>query len=169
MSSERTAVALLEEPVSARAVRLVFGFALCVAAVVVGFRMLGGDVARLITLTSFLFILGGVASTLIVSPRAAGVRWGNAAVACFYAAVIGNVIGMIHVMENLDKPQFIGAGVAVSFVVTIYAVLGWALFRGIGGAAVTADNRDAEAGMTAMAAKFLLLFSTFVVLYVIKV
>jgi chemotaxis protein MotA len=32
------------------------------------------------------------------------------------------VLGLIHVMENLDKPDQIGPGIAVAFVATLYGV-----------------------------------------------
>jgi len=36
--------------------------------------------------------------------------------------ILGAVLGLIHVMENLDKPEMIGPGIAVAFVATLYAV-----------------------------------------------
>jgi chemotaxis protein MotA len=36
--------------------------------------------------------------------------------------IIGAVMGLIHVMGNLDEPEKIGAGVATAFVATIYGV-----------------------------------------------
>ncbi len=36
--------------------------------------------------------------------------------------VLGAVLGLIHVMENLDNPDAIGPGIAVAFVATIYGV-----------------------------------------------
>lgn len=36
--------------------------------------------------------------------------------------ILGAVMGLIHVMENLDKPDQIGPGIAVAFVATLYAV-----------------------------------------------
>jgi chemotaxis protein MotA len=38
--------------------------------------------------------------------------------------IIGAVIGLIHVMENLDKPEQIGSGIAVAFVATVYGLMG---------------------------------------------
>ncbi len=38
--------------------------------------------------------------------------------------IIGAVIGLIHVMENLDKPEQIGSGIAVAFVATVYGLIG---------------------------------------------
>ena len=32
--------------------------------------------------------------------------------------ILGAVLGLIHVMENLDKPEAIGPGIAVAFVGT---------------------------------------------------
>lgn len=36
--------------------------------------------------------------------------------------ILGAVLGLIHVMENLDKPEMIGPGIAVAFVATLYGV-----------------------------------------------
>lgn len=36
--------------------------------------------------------------------------------------IIGAVLGLIHVMRNLDKPDEIGPGIAIAFVATIYGV-----------------------------------------------
>jgi chemotaxis protein MotA len=36
--------------------------------------------------------------------------------------VLGAVLGLIHVMENLDDPSKLGPGIAVAFVATIYGV-----------------------------------------------
>lgn len=36
--------------------------------------------------------------------------------------ILGAVLGLIHVMENLDKPDQIGPGIAIAFVATLYAV-----------------------------------------------
>jgi len=36
--------------------------------------------------------------------------------------ILGAVMGLIHVMENLSDPQKLGAGIAVAFVATIYGV-----------------------------------------------
>lgn len=36
--------------------------------------------------------------------------------------IIGAVIGLIHVMQNLSKPELLGSGIATAFVATIYGV-----------------------------------------------
>ena len=36
--------------------------------------------------------------------------------------ILGAVIGLIHVMENLADPSSLGAGIAVAFVATVYGV-----------------------------------------------
>lgn len=36
--------------------------------------------------------------------------------------ILGAVLGLIHVMENLDKPAEIGPGIAVAFTATLYGV-----------------------------------------------
>ena len=42
--------------------------------------------------------------------------------------ILGAVMGLIHVMENLSDPSKLGAGIAVAFVATIYGVGGANLF-----------------------------------------
>ena len=44
--------------------------------------------------------------------------------------ILGAVLGLIHVMENLDKPDQIGPGIAIAFVATLYGV-GFANIFGI--------------------------------------
>lgn len=36
--------------------------------------------------------------------------------------ILGAVLGLIHIMENLSNPDMLGAGIAVAFVATIYGV-----------------------------------------------
>jgi chemotaxis protein MotA len=36
--------------------------------------------------------------------------------------ILGAVMGLIHVMENLSDPSKLGSGIAVAFVATIYGV-----------------------------------------------
>ena len=36
--------------------------------------------------------------------------------------ILGAVLGLIHVMENLSDPSNLGSGIAVAFVATIYGV-----------------------------------------------
>ena len=36
--------------------------------------------------------------------------------------ILGAVLGLIHVMENLDNPDMIGPGIAIAFVATLYGV-----------------------------------------------
>jgi len=42
--------------------------------------------------------------------------------------IIGAVLGLIHVMENLADPSALGSGIAVAFVATVYGVGGANLF-----------------------------------------
>lgn len=42
--------------------------------------------------------------------------------------ILGAVLGLIHVMENLSDPSKLGSGIAVAFVATIYGVGGANLF-----------------------------------------
>ena len=57
--------------------------------------------------------------------------------------ILGAVLGLIHVMENLSDPSRLGAGIAVAFVATIYGVgLANLLFLPIGGKLKLALNNE---------------------------
>ncbi|GAA4034790.1 flagellar motor protein [Actimicrobium antarcticum] len=57
--------------------------------------------------------------------------------------ILGAVLGLIHVMENLSDPSRLGAGIAVAFVATIYGVgLANLVFLPIGGKLKTAVNNE---------------------------
>jgi len=47
---------------------------------------------------------------------------------CPTVGIIGAVLGLIHVMENLSDPSKLGAGIAVAFVATVYGVSAANLF-----------------------------------------
>lgn len=48
--------------------------------------------------------------------------WEDAGAFAPTIGILGAVLGLIHVMENLDKPEMIGPGIAIAFVATLYAV-----------------------------------------------
>ncbi len=54
--------------------------------------------------------------------RAAARFWETWGAICPTIGVLGAVIGLIHVMQNLDTPSDIGPGIAVAFVATVYGV-----------------------------------------------
>lgn len=57
--------------------------------------------------------------------------------------ILGAVLGLIHVMENLSDPSRLGAGIAVAFVATIYGVgLANLVFLPIGGKLKLALNTE---------------------------
>lgn len=41
---------------------------------------------------------------------------------CPCVGILGAVLGLIHVMENLDNPSAIGPGIATAFIATVYGV-----------------------------------------------
>jgi len=57
--------------------------------------------------------------------------------------ILGAVLGLIHVMENLTDPSRLGSGIAVAFVATIYGVgLANLLFLPAGGRLKAIVNRE---------------------------
>lgn len=56
------------------------------------------------------------------SHRAAAKIWDAAGGYAPTIGILGAVLGLIHVMENLTDPNKLGAGIAVAFVATIYGV-----------------------------------------------
>jgi chemotaxis protein MotA len=48
--------------------------------------------------------------------------WEDFGAICPTIGILGAVLGLMHVMENLDKPEMIGPGIATAFVATLYAV-----------------------------------------------
>jgi chemotaxis protein MotA len=48
--------------------------------------------------------------------------WADFGALCPTVGVLGAVLGLIHVMENLDNPSALGPGIAVAFVATVYGV-----------------------------------------------
>ncbi|MBL8694331.1 MAG: flagellar motor protein [Planctomycetes bacterium] len=54
--------------------------------------------------------------------KAACGLWETAGGYCPCVGIVGAVLGLIHVMENLDDPSKLGPGIAVAFVATVYGV-----------------------------------------------
>ncbi|MHC5064168.1 MAG: flagellar motor protein [Planctomycetota bacterium] len=54
--------------------------------------------------------------------KAAAKFWETWGALCPTVGVLGAVLGLIHVMENLDTPSMIGPGIAIAFVATVYGV-----------------------------------------------
>jgi chemotaxis protein MotA len=54
--------------------------------------------------------------------RAAARVWESAGGYAPTIGILGAVMGLIHVMENLSDPSKLGSGIAVAFVATIYGV-----------------------------------------------
>lgn len=76
---------------------------------------------------------------------AAAKVWETAGGYCPTVGILGAVLGLIHVMSNLDKPELLGAGIAVAFIGTVYGV-GFAnlLFMPLGNRLKKIVGHDAE-------------------------
>lgn len=61
-------------------------------------------------------------SSYEVHHRAATKVWESAGGYAPTVGILGAVLGLIHVMENLSDPSKLGAGIAVAFVATVYGV-----------------------------------------------
>jgi chemotaxis protein MotA len=77
--------------------------------------------------------------------RAAVKVWESAGGYAPTVGILGAVLGLIHVMENLSEPGKLGAGIAVAFVATIYGVgLANLLFLPIAGRLKARISREAS-------------------------
>ena len=57
-----------------------------------------------------------------IQQRNAAKIWNAAGGYAPTVGILGAVLGLIHVMENLSEPSKLGSGIAVAFVATIYGV-----------------------------------------------
>jgi chemotaxis protein MotA len=70
-----------------------------------------------------------VEAHVIMEEQEVGVKfWEDMGAIAPTIGILGAVLGLIHVMENLDKPDKIGPGIAVAFVATLYGVGGANIF-----------------------------------------
>lgn len=123
--------------------RLAFGLAVGLGLMLAGLLLEGGHVSSLVSPAAAILVLGGgLGSAIIANPFA---HFGHALKVVFLAAkrpkaeadgaariyaafgkgaflsgFLGAVLGAIHVFANLDKPEFIGPGVALAFVSIAY-------------------------------------------------
>jgi chemotaxis protein MotA len=76
---------------------------------------------------------------------AAAKVWESAGAYCPTVGILGAVLGLIHVMSNLDKPEQLGGGISVAFIGTVYGV-GFAnlVFLPIGNRLKKIVQKDAE-------------------------
>ncbi len=123
--------------------RLVFGLAAGLALMLAGLLLEGGNVSHLVSVPASILVLGGaLGSAIIANPFA---HFGYAVRVVFRSAklpraeadgaqrvfaalgkgallsgFLGAMLGAIHVFANLDKPEFIGPGVALAVVSIAY-------------------------------------------------
>ncbi len=126
-----------------QSLRLVFGLAVGLSLMLAGLLLEGGNVSHLVSVPAAILVLGGaLGSAIIANPFA---HFGYALRVVFrtakllrteadgaqrvYAAVgkgallsgfLGAMLGAIHVFANLEKPEFIGPGVALAFISVAY-------------------------------------------------
>lgn len=144
--------------------RLSLGTAVALGACALAFNMIGGGLSWLVFPTGALIVAGGPVA-LLASTRSLG-RLANGALA---AGVIGVIMGLIHVMENLDKPETIGIGVALSLVAMVYALaLALVLSAAEAGQPRAGQPKIPDLAPYALMAVTFLLLLTFAVLYVLR-
>ena len=199
-----TNTAMAVEPISTA--RVALGLAISIGSVAGCLFLEGGHLSSILGFTALVIVGGGIIGVSIAGfrPRlrtslfrslvtlGAGPadlsdaerlivvkRLDTAAKAAISIGVIGQVLGMIHVMENLDKPDQIGPGIAVAFIACLYCLSFWTLFTSFRNnhlAILQSKTTDAvphDEGSGVIAESFLsvvlLLFATFVVLYAIQI
>lgn len=179
------------------------GAVVIIAAIVLGLVLGGGHLSSLIVLSSLGLVAAGPIAVSLMGFRQRGVPHGLAlafgrglggglqsdghrlaglkldsmANGAVVASLIGSACGCIHALSHLDKPEFIGPGIAVAFIATMYGLMMWL------GLSATARQHKLRSGMLqdsgSSASSFdavmagyggamTLLFVTFVVLYAIK-
>ncbi len=159
----------MSEPISTGVVRLLGGALLFLAAAIYAYSSIGGDLAALAYPNMALLVAGGPVA-MLASSRA-WTRLGNASLG---AGVLGFVVGLVHVMENLDKLPTIGAGVAVALLPMLYSFVLAFVMGALGSGERTrlnGKNRPEKAvdlAPYALTATTFLLLLTFAVLYALK-
>ena len=73
-------------------------------------------------MTEFVRRMGITGRTLVLDVGGEARIWESAAGYAPTVGILGAVLGLIHVMENLSDPSRLGAGIAVAFVSTVYGV-----------------------------------------------
>src|SRR5690349_20553484 len=126
----------------ARIARLSLGTALAFAAYAFAFHLMGGELKPLFQPNMALIVAGGPVALLVSSRQLQ--RLANAALG---AGVLGVIMGLVHVMSNLDKPATIGTGVAVSLCAILYG-LGAAFVFGSAGAGERAAGQGRVPDLT---------------------
>lgn len=164
--------------------RMALGATISLVFVLGGLVVQGGYVAFLLQPAFFLIVLGGCIPGAVMGlrPKAGSldrvIRLDAMAKGAILMAVAANVIGLIHVMENLDKPEMIGPGISVAFTAVVYSVMFWTLAKGAqhqhlasmqeAHAASVYPSESLELPALAFAGITLLLLAVFIVLYAIR-
>ena len=186
-------------------IRFVAGCAITLGSVIGGAMMGGGHISSFLAYDPLLIVLAGV---LLASVSGVGLSWRTGLGLAIATAstgpkdmstqerlllvrrlaasskgaivfmVIGLVFGLVHVMENLDKPEQIGPGIALAFLSGVFGVLLAQFFSAIRNNHTLLlppqDNAqsDLESNVSlipdAFGAMWILLFATMTVLFVLK-
>lgn len=130
--------------------RMLLGAGLGVGVMLLALLLEGGHLSSVIGPTSAFLVLGGTAGAMIMAyplrviarsfrialgretPEPKDLVLGQKCFATMgqyfvMTGIIGTVVGLIHVMENLDRPERIGPGIAVAFLTMLYG-FGFRLF-----------------------------------------
>lgn len=148
--------------------QLSLGGFIIVASWIAGIFLLGSNVSTFVNLNLLLIVAAGPAMLAVMHRTKSVANLADAAVA---AGCIGTVIGLIHVMENLDKPEYIGHGIAVSSLDALYGLMVYfltdacATHRG----EEVQNRKSADTVFYGILSFTLLIAITFVVLYALKI
>lgn len=175
------------ESASLLGVRLVLATILGTLLLSTVYVMEGGHLNSLIQDTSALIVGAGALGAALMSIPLLGrlegevsrirryaVAMSAAASGSVMAGLIGCIMGLVIVMENLGNPDMIGPGVAIAFVASIYGCLGFLVFSAVEQAfkgrvldhypVKEFDHRP----IFLAGSMSLLLFSVFMILYALK-
>src|SRR3569623_251269 len=103
------------------------GIVFAIACILGGQAIEGGHAGSLVQATAAIIVIGGtIGACAVAFPMPdflKGAKMGESAGGFApTGGILGAVLGLIHVMENLSDPSKLGGGIATAFVATVYGV-----------------------------------------------